>query len=210
MPAATEFGLMLQDKMRYWRLNNIIRMINKSKDKFEYIDDKLQLKLNPRIGVEILENASWQDNELILEMWAGLLASSVDKNEGDDSNLIFIHILKSLTGLQCRLINYICKNSIVIYDKNGLIYTEKGFEISMNKLFEIAGTNDINRLDREIDHLRALELLPSANLFSEGYGFSINQEDFSRINLQPTPLALHLYSKVNGYKDIRDCFEVVN
>lgn len=185
-------------------------MINKSKDKFEYIDDKLQLKLNPRIGVEILENASWQDNELILEMWAGLLASSVDKNEGDDSNLIFIHILKSLTGLQCRLINYICKNSIVIYDKNGLIYTEKGFEISMNKLFEIAGTNDINRLDREIDHLRALELLPSANLFSEGYGFSINQEDFSRINLQPTPLALHLYSKVNGYKDIRDCFEVVN
>ncbi|WP_439185813.1 Abi-alpha family protein [Carboxylicivirga taeanensis] len=210
MPAATEFGLMLNDKMRYWRLNNIIKMINKSQDKYEFISDKLQLKLNPRIGVEIIENASWQDNELILDMWAGLLASSVDKNDSDDSNLIFIQILKSLTGLQCRILNHICKNSKVIYDKNGLIYTETSCEISLEKLFEISETNDINRLDREIDHLRSLELLPSSSFLSSGSGFTINQEDFTKVTFEPTPLALHLFSKVNGHKNINDCFAASN
>lgn len=206
MPAAMEFGLLFQDKMRYWRLNNVINMITKSKEKFEFTDDKLQMKLNPRIGVEIIEGASWQDDKLILEMWAGLLVSSLDKNEGNDSNLIFINILKSLTSLQCKLLNYLCQNSKVLYDKNGLIYTDSVCEIQMAKLYEISGTNDINRLDREIDHLRALELLPNSGFFSNGGGFSINQEDFSKVSLKPSCLALHLYSKVNGHMNIKDCF----
>ena len=210
LPAATEFGLMLQDKMRYWRLNNIIKMITKSQEKYEFIDEKLHLKLNPRIGVEIIENASWQDNETILDMWAGLLASSIDKNGSDDSNLIFIHILKSLTGMQCCILNYICQNSKALYDKNGLIYTDSYCELDMEKLFEISGSNDINRLDRELDHLRSLELLPNSGMFGGGGGFSINQEDFSKVSLQPSSLALHLYSKVNGYKDIKDCYVVKN
>ena len=206
LPAAVEFGLMLNDKMRYWRLNNIIRMVTKSQGKYTFIDDRLQLKVNPRIGVEIIENASWQDNDVILEMWAGLLASSINENGSDDSNLIFINILKSLTGAQCSILNYICQNAKVIYDKNGLVYSESGCELSMEKLYEIANNRDISRLDLEIDHLRSLELLPDTGWLGDGSGFQINQEDFTKITLQPSSLALHLYARANGYKVINDCF----
>lgn len=205
-PAAVEFGLMLNDKVRYWRLNNIIKMVTKSQGKYTFIDNNLQLKVNPRIGVEIIENASWQDNDVILEMWAGLLASSIDGNGSDDSNLIFINILKSLTCIQCSILNYICKNSNVTYDKNGLIYSESGCKLSMEKLFEIASNRDIIRLDREIDHLRSLELFADEGWLGNGNGFQINQEDFTTITLKPSSIALHLYARANGYKVISDCF----
>jgi len=206
LPAAAEFGLLLQDNVRYWRLNNIIRMVSKSQNKFVFDKDKLEL--NPRIGVEIIENSSWQEDDLILEMWAGLLASSLDENGKDDSNLIFINLLKSLTGVQCRILNFICQQAKPILDRNGLIYVKENCDMNLEELFEISGCKDIGRLDREIDHLRALELLPNAGILSSGGGFSVDQEDLSRIGLQPSSLALHMYSKVNGHSKVEDCYEL--
>lgn len=205
-PAAVEFGLMLNDKMRYWRLNNIIRMVKKSQGKYTFIDDKLQLKVNPRIGVEIIENASWQDNDEILGMWAGLLASSITENGSDDSNLIFINIIKSLTGMQCSILNYICQNAKVIYDKNGLISSDSKWELSLERVYKIANNSDISRLDLEIDHLRSMELLTDGGFLGGGSGFHLNQEDFTKITLAPTSLALHLYARANGYKVTSDYF----
>lgn len=34
-PAMVEFGFLLSDKVRYWRLNNISKMLMKAKDKME-------------------------------------------------------------------------------------------------------------------------------------------------------------------------------
>lgn len=208
LPAAEEFGLMLKDKFRYWRLKNIIRMLEKSQSRFEFDSNELQLKVNPRIGVEIIENASWQDDELILDMWSGLLNSSLTIDTKDDSNLVFVNLLKSITTVQAKLLNHICQIGNILYDKNGLIYSESHCEIMIEKLYKITNCLDINRLDREIDDLRAKALLPSSSfLSSEGTGFSVNQEDFSKVTLRPTPLALHLYARVNGFKEINDCFK---
>ena len=204
MPAAEEFGLIVKDKFRYWRLNNAVRMLEKAKGKFEFTDDKLQLKVNPRIGIEIIENASWQEDDNILEMWAGLLNSSLNIDGIDDSNIIFINLLKSLTSVQCRILQYICANGGIARDKNGLIHTKTACKISMNALFEIAQTNDIDRLDRELDHLRSLDLLPSS-IFG-GSGFTRNQKDFTQIALEPSALALNFYARVNGFKNNYDCF----
>lgn len=68
-PAIGEIGLLLQDKVRYWRLNNVIKMLEKAKGKLDFQGDKLELKLHPRIGLSIIENSSYIDNDVILEMW---------------------------------------------------------------------------------------------------------------------------------------------
>lgn len=208
LPAAEEFGLLLRDKLRYWRLNNIIKMIEKSEGKFEFNENTLQLKVNPRVGVEIIENASWQEDDEILQMWSGLLISSINEDGKDDSNLIFVNILKSLTGIQCRIINYICKNVDIKFDKNGLVYSDSICEIVLEELFDIVNTKDLNRLDRELDYLRSLELLPQSGLFGGvGVGFTLHQDDFTKISLKPTALAIHLYARANGYNDIKKCFK---
>ena len=158
MPAAEEFGLLIKDRIRYWRLNNVIKMIEFSKNKLDFNNDNSNLRVNPRIGIEIIDNASWQDDDTILKMWSGLLVSSTDENGNDDSNLIFINLLKTLTRIQCRILNYMCENSEVKFDKNGLIHSDSKIEISIQKLFEITSIRDISRLDREIDHMNSLNL----------------------------------------------------
>ena len=208
IPAAEEFGLMLQDKIRYWRLKNIIKMLDKTRSKLDFQNDKLQLSLNPRIGIEIIDNSSWQDDETILQMWAGLLDSSLSRDAYDDSNLIFINLLKSVTKVQAKIINHICSSIKVSYDKNGLIFPASDCEINLEHLFNLTNCNDINRLDREIDDLRAKDLLPSSSMFSNaGGGFSKDQEDFTKVKITPSPLALHFYSRVNGFKTISDCYK---
>jgi len=200
MPAAGEFGLMMKDGIRYWRLNNINIMVEKAQGKFKWDSENQELILNPRIGLEIIENSSWQDDESILEMWAGLLASSLDENP-DDANLMFIRILNNLSSVQCKLLNYLCSKCEVKIDKNNLIYTDKYVELEIQTLYRITGIIDISRLDRELDYLRSLELLPGGGL-SGGGGFQLNQEDFSLIKLIPTSLALHLYARAQGIKDV--------
>ena len=195
LPAAEEFGFLLKDKLRYWRLSNIIKMIEKSKGKFDF--DGKDLKINPRIGMGIIDHSSWQSDELILELWAGLLYTSSLSGEKDDSNLIFIELLKSLTGVQCRLIQHICSNLEITKDKNGLICTEKGLKINTKELQKITECDSIARLDLEIDHLRSLDLIPSGQ-FANDSGFVMNQEDFTSVSIRPTALMLHLYQKTNG------------
>ncbi len=43
-PALEEVGLLFKDKIRHWRLNNVVNLLKKAQDKFEFIDDKLQIK----------------------------------------------------------------------------------------------------------------------------------------------------------------------
>jgi len=64
---------------------------------------------------------------------------------------------------------------------------------NLQKLQEITGCTDLHRLDRELDHLRSLELIGS-DIF--GGGFSTDSTD---ANLTPTGLALQMYVRCQGF-----------
>ena len=136
LPAAAELGLMFQDKVRYWRLNNIIKIIEKSEEKMDFGGEKLVLSAHPRVVKEIMENGSWCDDETLQEMWAGLIASSCDKNNGEDINLLFVNTLKNLTSNQAKILNYICENCQMEVDKNDFIYAEH-IELDLDQIHEI-------------------------------------------------------------------------
>ncbi|QNR22773.1 Abi-alpha family protein [Croceimicrobium hydrocarbonivorans] len=200
-PAADEFGLMLQDKVRYWRICNLIKMAQKSQDKLKIDPTHHNLILNPRIANEIMNNSSWQDDENLLDMWAGLLVSSLSKKQNDDSKIIYIQTLKSLSTVQARIIKFICDEVIVGKDKNGLIVPLQHVETSLDKLFSISNTSDIHRLDREIDNLRGLSLITDALNNSIVSGFHENMDNIQDIKFIPSPFLLHLNAAVNGQND---------
>src|SRR5690554_5788453 len=110
-PASTELGLFLKDGIRVWRLNNIIRIINKSSGKLGFENDELVLKASPRVVSEIIDKGSWQENDEIQEMWAGLLISSLDTQGTNDENIVYVNLLNQLTIRQVKTINYFAKNS---------------------------------------------------------------------------------------------------
>ena len=110
LPVAEEFGLLLRDKIRYWRVNNIIKILEKAKDKIKYEDGEIKVNAHPRIVMKVIEEGSWNENDEIQEMWAGLLAASCDKVASDE-NLIFINLLNQLTNSEAKILNHICERT---------------------------------------------------------------------------------------------------
>ena len=124
-------------------------------------------------------------------MWAGILASSCDEAGTDDSNVVFISTLKQLTILQVRLLKYSVENANKLLSSAGWPYA-MDLDCSLEKLIEICQTDDTLRIDREMDHLRSLELIGGHG----GGGFSPNS---NKANITPTPYALNLYIRGEGF-----------
>jgi hypothetical protein len=111
LPAAEEFGLSIKDRVHLWRESNKVILLYKAEQKLNKFSSEKGKHTHPRIVGEILNHGSWVEKEDIQNMWAGLLASSCTEDGQDDSNLIFISILRQLTSLQASLLNYCCENS---------------------------------------------------------------------------------------------------
>lgn len=189
VPALDEIGFLIRDKVRHWRLNNILRILEKAKGKLEFENEQLQIQAHPRVALAIIDNGSLNDNDEVQEMWAGLFASSCTKSGQNDENLIFVDILKQLTVAEVRMINYTCVNARKILFENGLIVGDE-LNVDCKSLLEISGISEIHRLDRELDHLRSLELFSG--------GFNADDKDLIA-NISPTSLGLNLYVRAQGH-----------
>jgi hypothetical protein len=186
LPAAEEFGLMIRDKVGAWRATNLISIAQKAEKKSAESSRKIEGSAHPRIVHTILENGSWTDDDVLQDMWAGILSASAIGNGADDENLIFINILSQLTISQAKIINYACQESRKGLSLGGWLMAG-GIVVSLEELIEITGLKDQQRLDRELDHLRSLELIKG--------GFSRNSRN---AEITPLGLALHLFAKCNA------------
>ncbi len=183
-----ELGLMAKDKVRFWRLNNIVSMLKKAEGKMEFANDQLHLGANPRVALAIIDNASVADIDEVQELWAGLFAAACSTNKPDDGDLIFVNLLNQLTGTQARIHKFSCETAPKLLYSNGLV-AGGTISLSCNELMKITGIDDIHRLDRELDHMREMGLSSS--------GFNISGSE-PIAELSPTALALGLYVRTMG------------
>ncbi len=189
-PALEEVGLLLKDQVRNWRLSNVLRILHKAQGKLEFTADSFQIKAHPKVALSIIENGSLNDNDEVQEMWAGLFASSCTPSGRDDENLIFVDLLKQMTVMQATILKYSCENARKILYPNGLIIADE-LSVDCASLQLITSTSDIHRLDRELDHMRSLDLIGT----SMGGGFDENLI----AHIKPSALALNLYVRSQGY-----------
>lgn len=196
-PGLEELGYMMKDEVRYWRLNNILSMLNNAKGKLNFDGKELNLTANARVGLNIMEGCSEVDNEELQDLWAGLFVSSCTPDGKDDSNMNFVDLLRRMSSVEAKIIDYACKNSTKFLYPNKLIMSD-GLTVSFETLVEIAGTKDIYRLDSELDHMRSIELLVAGDSLVGGAGgFTASDIDLEA-NITPSPLALNLYYRTHS------------
>ena len=186
-PAAEQFGYLLEDKVKAWRGKNFLSVLTKARKKHTFLH--IEGRVNPRIAYKIIEESSLCDSDVIQDMWAGLLVSSTSADAKDESNLIFVDLLSRLNTTQCLILNYSCENSKKTISKGEWIFAEETLLVSLDKLRNISGIfGDDHRIDRELDYLRAMELIR--------FGFYPDTKD---ADLTPSPLGLQLYVRSQGY-----------
>ena len=195
LPGLQELGFLIKDHVRQWRLNNALRVMDKARDKICFEDGELQIKANARVGLSIIENCSMVDDPELQDMWAGLFASSCTEDGKDDSNIIFVDLIKRMSVVEARILKYACENCRKKIYPNGLI-TGDELSISYDKLISITGINDLYRLDRELDHMSSLSLF-QRDVFGSSGGFTASDKSLNA-DISPSALALNLYYKCNS------------
>lgn len=195
-PGLEELGYMIKDEVRLWRLNNIIRTLEKAQGKMEFDGKDLNLTANARVGLNILEACSEVDDEELQDLWAGLFASSCTPDGKDDSNMNFVDLLRRMSSVEAKIIDYACKNSTKFLYPNKLILSD-GLNVSFDTLVGITGTKDIYRLDSELDHMRSIELLVQGDSFQGGGGGFTASDIELEANITPSALALNLYYRTH-------------
>lgn len=185
-PVAEEIGNAFGERVSAWRQKNALKILSRTE---ALLPKNISQHAHPRLVHEIIDNGSWTDNPMLQDMWSGLLASSCDEKGIDESNLLFINILKQLSSMQAIVLDYACNNSEK-YISTALWIGSKPLEIGLERLIEITGEEDAHRIDRELDHLRALELIQ--------LGFD---PDSTTADIAPTGLALQMFVRCNGYSE---------
>lgn len=198
-PVLDELGMMFRDKVRVWRLNNALNVIEKTKGKFEYKDGDIHLSANPKVALAVIENGSNEENDELQDMWAGLFATSYSEDGKDEENILYVSILKNLTLPAAKLVKHICENSKkTLYDHDivgAQMVSPKGDELQ-----NITGIKDLNKIEVILHKLNSLRLThnPQGQDPSGFHSKNFNGQPLAW--LRPTNLALNFYLRCIGYK----------
>lgn len=187
LPAAEEFGLLLKDKVSNWRSKNAVRIANKAQVLLEQKGGSENVSSHPRLIYSTIEHGSWAEDDFMQDFWAGLLASSCTPDGKDESNLILINLLSQLTSSQAKIIKSICETVSTYKSPGGWIGADQ-LILEADDLIKITGIEDLHQIDRELDHLRSLDLIQN--------GFDPRS---TQANVTPLSLCLQLYVRSQGY-----------
>ncbi|AYL97357.1 Abi-alpha family protein [Mucilaginibacter celer] len=204
-PLLDELGFMLGDKFRSWRLNNVIKILEKAQGKLTWDTENEKLTIDTNVAFQIIENASIVSNDTLQDMWAGLFASSINRYE-EDENIFFIDILKRLTSSQVKLISYLCENTKKSINIGNLDKAKEEGVVSLTylklqyaELCSVMASSSRLKVDSEFDTLVNFGLIERPNPGSFGPSI-LQQVKSSGALVRPTLIALRLYVKCRGSK----------
>jgi hypothetical protein len=193
LPAAEELGLALRDRVSSWRAKNACQILSTANDLYT-ANGMPPGAVNPRLIHQAIDQGSWIDDEVIQGMWAGLLCSAVTQYSSDE-NLLFVNLLAQLSGLQVRILLESVNNSQKYKIVHDLVGVQR-LTLTIGQIQEVAGSQDIQRIDRELDHLREIGLIGIPGSWITGGGIDAAS---GIVDITPTPLAIHLYVRAQGF-----------
>lgn len=172
MPPIEELGLLMRDKISYWRFCNQVKILNKAKTICE--KNNISVKaISPKLLCPYLENASLEDDEDLQEKWAILLANMADSKQ-NIQNQVFPYILSQLSKEEFPLLENVFNKK-----KNRIskINEEINEFIKTRPIIEQKLKSEIEELDAK---LRNISTSNVSNRYHESYQIRSKKDDIER------------------------------
>jgi len=145
-----EAGGILSDTVRFWRWKNQVNIIKKVKEKIEKSGlKKHQVPLKTLLP--ILENGSLEEDTVLQEKWANMLANAVTMRSEVKPN--YAEILKDLSPLEVAILDKLYEES----NKEPDYQKRKSLQFSKQKIMEVFHLSD-EKADLIIENLYRLNL----------------------------------------------------
>lgn len=125
-PFSEELGLLLRDKIRMYRLKNLQQILEMMRRILA--DAEVEASpVPPRLLLPIIESASVEDDEMMQELWAHLLASAAQ--EPDAVPPSFVEILKQLSPQEAQFLTQVYGQTLPIVARVPFTKPEREFTI---------------------------------------------------------------------------------
>jgi hypothetical protein len=141
----SEFGLLLKDKVSYWRFKNQVNMVEKARHFLEakgVETRQIAGKVLPESVVPLIEAGSETSDPTLSDLFAGLLASSVDPSTSHITHPAYGKVLNQLSpldatilrslydGIEARQRDFNSGNKPEKLDENIPLFRQLGFEVA--------------------------------------------------------------------------------
>jgi hypothetical protein len=195
-PAENEVWNAIHNGFSSQRRAKAIEIALKAESIVESWPDEETLHSVPALVLRILEDASWADDEITKQFWAGLLATACASETKPETHMSLIHAFSQLTMVHVRVFNAACTKAAGIL-ADGKTTAPLRIICAAEEMMKISGSRDIQRMDRDLEHLADLGLLERRVRMR----FFAPEEE---IIITPTAAGLELYERCQGPPDATD------
>jgi hypothetical protein len=199
--ASVQIAKLLHEELSNYRLEHAIEIASKAERFLENKPDAEKMRAPAKDVLRIVESGSWVEDPYILQLWGGLMASSCSTEQWDESSLSYIETMSQLNLIHVRMLAGACtKASKVITGPDRI--SSRPLAYSASDLMRIAGSHDLVRIDRDLEHLAELGLIEhrqKSTFFSQ----------ISDARITPTFLGLELYARCNGQRGTKKFYGLV-
>jgi hypothetical protein len=139
----SEFGLLLRDKVSFWRFKNQVTMVEKARIFLEArgVDaSKIAGSVLPEAVLPLIEAGGNTSDPNLTELFAGLLASTVDPNTAKSTHPSFSRVLDQLSGTDAKILQGLSTGEQVEGTKDpSPSYRQLGYKLeSVPGIFQIS------------------------------------------------------------------------
>ena len=200
--ASAEIARLLHEGLSNYRLEHAIEIADKAEKFLEARPgggDKMRAPAKDVLS--IIESGSWVEDPYIVQLWAGLLASSCSVEQWDDSSISYIEMMSQMNAVHIRILAGACTKASKIITGPDRI-SSRPLAYSASDLMKISGSHDLIRIERDLLHLAELGLIERRE---KGTFFL----QISDVKITPTFLGLELYARCNGQRGTKKFYGLV-
>lgn len=126
------------DKLKFMRMKRLIRIIDEVNKMIDEEGIVNMRPIPPKFAIPIMEYASLEEDDTLQDLWCKLLANGLDSTYNFELKYFYIDIIKSLTPLDVKILNYIFKDNlnvaIDIFNKTQAPSPIKSYPVSYDKI----------------------------------------------------------------------------
>ena len=159
--------------------------------------DADRMRAHPKQVANILKEGSWSLDEVVMQLWTGLLVSSCSVDAPDDSNQVLISLLIHITPSQARIFIHGCERAIhgceraLDPEPRGENSPSASIVLSSKEMVTLTGEYDLPRNATDVAYLFNLGVIQKLFDFT-------SYRDFESFDVTPTSLGLELFKHCRG------------
>ncbi|MDR3739387.1 MAG: PilZ domain-containing protein [Terracidiphilus sp.] len=191
--AAPQLSPLMREGLSNFRMASAAEIALRAERILALAPDADQMHAPPELVLRIIESGSWADSELMVQHWAGMLATSCSLDGADDSNGTLISLLGQMTSAHMRLLKTACERGSKYYSSIDRL-SSRPIRLTARELMETTGSRDLIRIHRDLEYLADLGLM---TITVRSVSFSPMQGT----DIAATGLGLRLYARCSGHRN---------